>query len=437
MIHVKDETIFVTLITHKTLIDHYLRHVSGILLIDEPVQVWEQRHFDFPASYRTIRELIEPKDVAEDYDSDVNPTLTADTQAVRFLLTDEGRRQIADDKMKRDTIFGSYRWIIEQAHKTSGRVYALTDEWNALEDADTGGDLNVIALLHPAHIAHFDECWMMAAHFKELLIYKMWNDLYDVEWVFHSIEDGWKRKVPLRDRVTLYYVLCNRQVTDTYLFNKGDPKRRKAMAQAVADFYGDDPFIWSVNQAHKESGAYGCLPVEVIGDGGQMHPAYLTPKSNGINCYQNLHGAAWLGTLKLSQTLLDILSRVWGREEARQRALQEYQLYACLQFLSRANSRRFDSHAPVRYLVADYVQAEYITERWGLRPDRVLPLPMDDSIKADLDDVRSKGTGRKKTISDDEKRENARQRQAKSRASKSAASGRKAGQCGRPRKNHG
>ena len=64
---------------------------------------------------------------------------------------------------------------------------------------------------------------MMAAHFKELLIYKMWNDLYDVEWEFHSIEDGWKRKVPLRDRVTLYYVFEHRQVTDTYLFNKGDP----------------------------------------------------------------------------------------------------------------------------------------------------------------------------------------------------------------------
>ena len=51
--------------------------------------------------------------------------------------------------MKRDTIFGSYRWIIEQAHKTSGRVFALTDQWNALEEPDTGGDLNVIALLHP------------------------------------------------------------------------------------------------------------------------------------------------------------------------------------------------------------------------------------------------------------------------------------------------
>ena len=220
----KDETIFVTLITHKTLIDHYLRNVSGVMLIDEPAEVWEQQHFDFRKSYRTIRELLVPLDAAEDYDGDVNPIITADTQAVRFVLTDEGWQQVQDDLMKRDTIFSSYRWIIEQAHKTSGRVFALTEQWNALEDPDTGGDLNVIALLHPTHIAHFDECWMMAAHFKELLIYKMWNDLYDVEWQFHAIEDGWKRKVPLRDRVTLYYVLEHRQVSDTYLLNKGDPK---------------------------------------------------------------------------------------------------------------------------------------------------------------------------------------------------------------------
>ena len=39
----KDETIFVTIITHKTLIDHYLANVSGTILIDEPVQVWNQR----------------------------------------------------------------------------------------------------------------------------------------------------------------------------------------------------------------------------------------------------------------------------------------------------------------------------------------------------------------------------------------------------------
>ena len=243
--------------------------------------------------------------------------------------------------------------------------------------------------------------------------------------------------MPLRDRVTLYYVLCNRQVTDTYLFNKGDPKRRKAMAQAVADFYGDDPFIWSVNQAHKESGAYGCLPVEVIGDGGEMHPAYLTPKSNGINCYQNLHGAAWSGTLKLSQTLLDILSRVWGREEARQRALQEYELYACLQFLSRPIPGA--SIATPLSAIWWRTMCRRNTSPRGGDCDRIAcyHCRWTNSIKADLDDVRSKGTGRKKTISDDEKRENARQRQAKSRASKSAASGRKAGQCGRPRKNHG
>ena len=62
--------------------------------------------------------------------------------------------------------------------------------------------MDVVALLHPKHIAHFDECWMMAAHFKELLIYQLWSELYDVEWQFCEIEDGWQRTVPLRDRVT-------------------------------------------------------------------------------------------------------------------------------------------------------------------------------------------------------------------------------------------
>ena len=42
------------------------------MLIDEPVQVWEQQHFNFPASYRTIRELILPIGVTADYDSDLN-----------------------------------------------------------------------------------------------------------------------------------------------------------------------------------------------------------------------------------------------------------------------------------------------------------------------------------------------------------------------------
>ena len=149
----KDEIIFVTIITHKTLIDHYLANVSGILLIDEPVQVWEQRHFEFPASFRTMRQLIVPVDVAADYDGDLNSIIDTDTQAVRFVLTEEGRQEVNDEVLKRDTIRSSYRWIIEQADKSSGRVYALAEQWNSIDDTEQGG-LDVLALLHPeAHRA--------------------------------------------------------------------------------------------------------------------------------------------------------------------------------------------------------------------------------------------------------------------------------------------
>ena len=139
--------------------------------------------------------------------------------------------------------------------------------------------------------------------------------------------------------------------------------------------------------------------------GWQVHPAYLTPKANGINCYQNLHGAAWLGTLKLSQTLLDIFSRVWGSEDARQMALREYELYACLQFLARANSRRFDSYAEVRYLVADYVQAEYIARMWNLDPAKVMPLTMRQDLQGSVGrHGEQRPWSRKPTKTDEERR---------------------------------
>ena len=59
---------------------------------------------------------------------------------------------------------------------------------------------------------------------------------------------------------------------------------------------------------------------------------------------------------------------------------------------------------------------------------------MTQAIKADLDDLSSKGTGRKRTRTDEDMRETQRQKQAKRRAAKAAAAGREAGRCGRPRK---
>ena len=85
-------------------------------------------------------------------------------------------------------------------------------------------------------------------------------------------------------------------------------------------------------------------------------------------------------------------------------ALVEYELYSCLQFLARINSRCFDSADQVRYVVADKVQAEYIARMWNLDPARVLPLPMRQSLKDQLDDVANKGRGRKPIKTDEERR---------------------------------
>ena len=88
-----------------------------------------------------------------DYDGDLNATIDADTQAVRFVLTDEGRQEVNDEVLKRDTIRSSYRWIIEQADKSSGRVYALAEQWNSLDDAEQGGIGRAGAAASQAHRA--------------------------------------------------------------------------------------------------------------------------------------------------------------------------------------------------------------------------------------------------------------------------------------------
>ena len=86
-------------------------------------------------------------------------------------------------------------------------------------------------------------------------------------------------------------------------------------------------------------------------------------------------------------------------------ALIEYELYSCLQFLARGNSRCFDSTDQVRYVVADFVQAEYIARMWNLDPAKVMPLTMRQDLKDQLDDMANKGRGRKPTKTDEERRD--------------------------------
>jgi hypothetical protein len=419
----RNKTIFVTLITHKTLIDHHLTDVIGTLMIDEPVQVWEQKRLNFPRSYRTLRSFVEPVAInnGDAYDADIAAKIEADTQAVRLRLTEHGLEEVEDQEAKRDTINGAaHRWVLEQAHKTSGRVYAFTEQWNELEAPDSG-ELDVLALLHPRHIAHFDDVWMMAAFFKELMIYHLWDYLYEVTWNIVPIPDGWQREVELRDRVTLYYVLQNRDVTDYYLSNGGSPGRRRSIAKAVAEHFNSTPFIWSVNEHLRETGDYAALPATVKALDGSERDAYLTPRANGINAYAHLTGAAWLGTIKLPSCIQSFMQAILGYQTANAMILRENELYAAMQFLTRINTRRFDSSEPCEYVVMDKTQAEYIARICDLRPDRVLPLPMRDELRSQLNDVQSKGRGRKAAATDDELRQRATDRKRRRRADKAAA----------------
>ena len=63
---------------------------------------WEQHNYDFRRSHRTVRSLLTPAAIDEEYDPDLNGCIDADTQAIRLLLTDEGRQEYADTDLRKD-----------------------------------------------------------------------------------------------------------------------------------------------------------------------------------------------------------------------------------------------------------------------------------------------------------------------------------------------
>ena len=147
-----------------------------------------------------------------------------------------------------------------------GRVFTFAHQWNQL-DEEGGGDLDVMALLHPTHIAHFDECWMMAAYFKELMIYQLWSDLYDVEWQFDD-HRGWLA-TPGPAARSCDPLLCPGEPTgERHVSARSIQATHTGMATAVKEFFGDAPFIWSVGESQRRRATMAvCRPMCVDKDG--------------------------------------------------------------------------------------------------------------------------------------------------------------------------
>jgi len=400
----RDETIFVTLITHASLIDVDMRAFTGKLIVDEPVKVWEQVSLTFTDSRMLPAEMFKPE-VVSDYDCLLSPEINADTQAARLMLSPFGLRELEqgdpDDSIKKEI-----RRLLEHCRRTSSRVYVEEKAWNDM--VKDGGDVDFLVLFHPNHIAAFEEVWMAAAEFEELWVRTVWEELYGVQFVPHQILGGWTRKVPIRDRVRISYFLEHRQMSMKHMDEKAGYTR--AMVDTLNAMWPEGDFLWSSNTAYKKS--FLGLPETVVGRDGHEHPAYLSPLSNGVNVYANLTRCAWLGAIKLPNDLMKMIGLIYG-ERVREMAMRNHEFYSCLQFVSRINLRDFNSDQVCEIVVADRWQAEYLAEKFDVPWSEVQKIrPV-----ADVGD-RPPGRGgrRAAALTPEEKRERERIRKARWRS---------------------
>ena len=123
----------------------------------------------------------------------------------------------------------------------------------------------------------------------------------------------------------LYYILENRQVTDTYLTNRGDPETKASSGS------GGQGVLWGrtvhlVGWREPKGDRRLCLSADRCDGGRRLLPSGI-PHAKGERDQllpegpQQQHG---LGTIKLPSTVLEIIGRLWGRADTRRMALIEY-----------------------------------------------------------------------------------------------------------------
>jgi hypothetical protein len=403
------QAIFVTIVTHQSLLANDLEHVSGHVIIDEPIQVWEQRELRLPRSYRSIKDLLKLSGVR---DEEVDgPIVEGDYKTARLVVTKVGKAMAEDDRNRDDSMFRELHWVVSQANRPNSRVYVPWDQFNAL-DENARNNLDVLVTLTPSHLAPFEKVFMAAAEFDTLFIKKIWEDLYGATFSKMDMSTSWQRSTPLSDRVTVFYALEHSNISKTSLSDNGKEQARNLGAM-VAEFWKGQPFIWSTNKPFREAMA---LPATVVNKHGDTVEAYLSPRSNGINQYSNVHRACWLGAMKLPNDHVTIIKDAFG-QDAKQMLLENYELYAVLQFVCRTNIRDFRSSEPCEFIVGDKAQAEFLKRIMKLPDHRVRPLPR--LLDLPLSDQPAAKRGRKPSatkMTPDELREYQRTKKQESRA---------------------
>ncbi|EPB6992418.1 TPA: type III restriction endonuclease subunit R [Escherichia coli] len=180
----------------------------------------------------------------------------------------------------------------------------------------------------------------MGANFENSLIYKAGQEIFEQI----SLDGLQQRKVPLAERIKVYYFSENIRLSKTW------KEKNTGQLQRVYDYLSeelkDQEYYWTNNNTDKQ----------------KLHKDYrISPDARGHNDYKELSTCVWLACMRPDDTeakLCELLLKITGEDIHQAR---EYE--SLHQFTLRGISRQFDCTATQIVYVFDKWQAESLNTK--------------------------------------------------------------------------
>ncbi|CFQ83809.1 type III restriction endonuclease subunit R [Yersinia enterocolitica] len=178
----------------------------------------------------------------------------------------------------------------------------------------------------------------MGANFENSLIYKARPEIFEQI----SLDDLQQRKVPLAERLKVYYFSENIKLSKTW------KERNSSQLQRVYDYLSvileGQEYYWTNNNADKQ----------------KLHKDYrISPDARGHNDYKDRCTCVWLACMRPDDTeakLCELLLNITGEDIHQAREYENLH-----QFALRGISRQFDNDATQIVYVFDKWQAESLS----------------------------------------------------------------------------
>ena len=345
----------ILLITHNTLTKLQKEALPIIenchLYVDEIPECDDFIQHTLPQTYQRLLSHIETEDIVSDTLLRVYVRNKERTQDYLDLPYDDLQepikkflRQVSNPNLDTYLDKETYQSFIKEPSTVKGEEH--------LREAENS-KINSITVLVPEFFAQFKSTTFLGAMFDDSVLYKLWSELYDAEFIE---DDDISSRLLFQE-----YPASHRTVTIHYCINKKWSKTRRDMTKggiepfdhAAIALAAGRPFIFPPNQDHKEFPSYldlirqGGIPIGMnvagVNTWKQMNVIYLPPALNR----DRIHASMLAGLCK------ELTSAYLKR--ARQYTI-------VFQLLLRSSLRDPNATDPVDIIVPDVYTACYIAK---------------------------------------------------------------------------